>query len=101
MMQRKNRRAGRMLQERVQNSDAEQPSGSTPLIALRAVSRLYDGGAIAALTNVDLAIEAGDCVAVVGASGSGKSTPVNPLCGIHFPSAGTGMGEGKAVAPQR
>ena len=90
-----------MLQERVQNSDAEQPSGSTPLIALRAVSRLYDGGAIAALTNVDLAIEAGDCVAVVGASGSGKSTLINLLCGIDFPSAGTVMWEGKAVRTQR
>src|SRR5271154_4940874 len=34
------------------------------LIALRGVSRLYDGGAIAAVRNIDLEIETGDCVAI-------------------------------------
>jgi len=73
----------------------------TPLIALRGVSRLHDGGAIAALTDIDLAIEAGDCVAVVGASGSGKSSLVNMLCGIDFPSAGSVLWNGRPVATQR
>jgi predicted ABC-type transport system involved in lysophospholipase L1 biosynthesis ATPase subunit len=72
-----------------------------PLIALRGVSRSYDGGAIAALRNIDLEIEAGDCVAVVGASGSGKSSLVNLLCGIDHASAGTVLWKGRALRTRR
>jgi putative ABC transport system ATP-binding protein len=68
---------------------------SQPLISLRGVNRLYDGGAITALQNVDLQIDAGDCMAIVGASGSGKSSLVNMLCGIDHPSSGTVLWEGR------
>jgi predicted ABC-type transport system involved in lysophospholipase L1 biosynthesis ATPase subunit len=72
-----------------------------PLIALRGVSRLYDGGAIAALRNIDLQIAAGDCLAIVGASGSGKSSLVNLLCGIDHASSGTVLWEGRPLRTQR
>jgi hypothetical protein len=49
---------------------------SRPLISLRGVSRLYDGGAITALQNGDLQIDAGDCMAIVGASGSGGAPKI-------------------------
>jgi putative ABC transport system ATP-binding protein len=68
-----------------------------PLIALRGVNRFHDAGAIAALRNVDLRIEAGDCVAIVGASGSGKSSLVNILCGIDYPSSGNVLWEGRPL----
>ena len=74
---------------------------SEPLIALRGVSRSYDGGAIAALRGIDLRIEAGDCLAIVGASGSGKSSLVNLLCGIDHASAGTVLWEGRVLRTQR
>jgi predicted ABC-type transport system involved in lysophospholipase L1 biosynthesis ATPase subunit len=74
---------------------------SEPLIVLRGVSRLYDGGAIAALRNIDLQIAAGDCLAIVGASGSGKSSLVNLLCGIDHASSGTVLWEGRALRTQR
>jgi predicted ABC-type transport system involved in lysophospholipase L1 biosynthesis ATPase subunit len=71
--------------------------GARSLIALRGVSRMHDGGTIAALRNVDLQIGEGDCVAVVGASGSGKSSLINILCGIDYPTSGHVIWQGRAI----
>ena len=75
-------------------------AGSDTLIALAGVSRQYDRGAIAALTDIDLDIASGDCVAIVGASGSGKSSLVNMLCGIDDPDSGTVLWRGQPVRGQ-
>ena len=47
------------------------------------------GAAFHALNGVDLAIAAGEMVAITGLSGSGKTTIINLIAGIDRPTAGT------------
>ncbi len=54
----------------------------------RCVSKSYDDGRIEALRGVDLAIAAGEFVAVTGPGGSGKSTLLHPPGGLHSPTSG-------------
>jgi ABC-type Fe3+/spermidine/putrescine transport system ATPase subunit len=50
---------------------------TAPLIELDQVSKSFDGGRTFALRDVSLAVEAGAFIALVGASGSGKTTAMN------------------------
>ena len=70
-----------------------------PIISLRGVTKTYGEGATAfqALKGVDLDIAAGDFVAVMGASGSGKSTTMNILGCLDVPSAGVFLFRGHHV----
>lgn len=61
------------------------------MISLHRVNKTYTtpAGKFAALTDIDLEIEPGQFVGIVGKSGSGKSTLLNMVAGIDRPSAGT------------
>jgi len=75
------------------------PSAPAPLLHLQSVTKTYGTGqaAFQALRGVDLAIEAGDFVAVMGPSGSGKSTVMNILGCLDTPSAGAYLFRGVHV----
>jgi D-xylose transport system ATP-binding protein len=62
-------------------------AGPAPVLSLRGVSKRF--GAVAALTDIDLDVNAGEVVALVGDNGAGKSTLVKILAGVHAPSSGT------------
>ena len=64
------------------------PPVSGPLIEVRGVERVFDGGAVAALRGVTLAVAEGEFVSVMGPSGSGKSTLLHLMGALDAPSAG-------------
>jgi putative ABC transport system ATP-binding protein len=65
-------------------------TGAGPLIDCRGLGRTYRMGdtEVRALHDVTVAIDAGEHVAVTGASGSGKSTFMNLLGALDVPTAG-------------
>lgn len=58
-----------------------------PVLNVRNVSKTFDG--LAAVANVDIAIEKGELVGLIGPNGAGKTTVFNLLTGVYAPSAGT------------
>jgi len=73
---------------------------SARLISLRGVTKIYGSGdsEVRALAGVDLDIEEGEFVAVMGASGSGKSTCMNMLGCLDTPTGGSYFFRGVDVA---
>jgi cobalt/nickel transport system ATP-binding protein len=67
--------------------DAEVEQVGESIFSLRRVNYRYPGE-IAALEGVDLEVERGRHVAVLGANGSGKSTLLKLLAGLYFPQGG-------------
>jgi branched-chain amino acid transport system ATP-binding protein len=66
------------------------------------VKGLHAGyGALPILRGIDMRIEAGEVVAVLGANGVGKTTLNNALCGLLAPSAGAVSFLGEAIAGRR
>ena len=72
----------------------------TPVVELRRVSKHYQFGdsRITAVHDVDLAIQAGEFVAVWGPSGSGKSTLCNLIGLLDAPSSGSVHVQGRDAA---
>ncbi|WP_053163032.1 MacB family efflux pump subunit [Pseudomonas brassicacearum] len=74
---------------------------NTPLIELRDIRKAYGGGdspRVEVLRGIDLAIQAGEFLAIVGASGSGKSTLMNILGCLDRPTSGEYRFAGEDVA---
>ena len=69
------------------------------LIQCKGLSKTYGSGntAVHALRGVDLAVQSGAFVTVVGASGSGKSTLLHLLASVDSPTAGSVQVDGVDV----
>jgi putative ABC transport system ATP-binding protein len=69
------------------------------MIALQGVSKHFNGKRrVVALDSIDLEIQRGEMVSIVGPSGSGKSTLLNLIGGLDRPTAGEIRIDGRSVA---
>ena len=59
-----------------------------PSLSLQGVTRRFTGAAHAAVEDVSFDVHAGELVALVGASGSGKTTTLRMIAGYERPDAG-------------
>jgi len=73
---------------------------SSPLIELDHVSKRYPNGFLA-LEKVNLAFYPGEIHALLGENGAGKSTLMNILYGVHEPSEGGVLMNGRQVIHRR
>ncbi len=75
------------------------PVAAVPLVELRGVTKVYGRGqaAFPALRGIDLAVGAGEFVAIMGPSGSGKSTVMNVLGCLDTPTVGSYLFQGAHV----
>ena len=72
------------------------------MIGLARVEQVYRGRrgvGFSALSGVDVAISAGEMVAITGPSGSGKSTIIKLIAGIDRPTVGTVTVSGRQLDP--
>ena len=78
---------------------AADPGAARPYVELAGVGKTYrrDGRETHALERVDLAIRAGEFLAIVGPSGCGKSTLLRIVAGLHLPTAGEARVAGRIV----
>jgi nitrate/nitrite transport system ATP-binding protein len=70
-----------------------------PYLELRNVSKSYGAGAqrVEVLKDINLKVEKGDFVAIVGYSGVGKSTLMNLIAGLDTPDAGEILVKGRDI----
>ena len=75
------------------------PRYTSGLLSVTQVSKEYlsPSGALSILSNVNLSLETGACISIMGQSGSGKSTLLYILGGLEAPTSGTVSLNGKDV----
>ncbi|HLY94448.1 MAG TPA: ATP-binding cassette domain-containing protein [Gaiellaceae bacterium] len=68
---------------------------ATPVLELRGISKAF--GSVNALTDVDLTVNKGEVLALVGDNGAGKSTLIKTVAGAHQADEGDIIFEGHPV----
>ena len=76
-------------------SDAS-TKGPTPLIDVRNIVKHF--GSVIALSGVSLSVGGGEVHCLLGDNGAGKSTLIKTLAGVHRPTSGEYLVEGKPVS---
>ncbi len=71
-----------------------------PILTAEGLVKTYDHGRVRALDGVDLVLERGEFVTVMGPSGSGKSTLLHMLGALDRPDAGRVLLDGRDLGRQ-
>jgi D-methionine transport system ATP-binding protein len=73
-----------------------------PIVRLESVAKVFParraGAAVAALDGIDLSVERGSILGVIGRSGAGKSTLIRLVNGLERPSAGRVIVDGAEIS---
>jgi branched-chain amino acid transport system ATP-binding protein len=80
----------------VQNDRVE---NGTPLLEIRDL--VVHHGQLRALSGISLRVYPGEVYAIIGANGAGKSTLLRTISGLHHPSAGSIVYDGRDVTGMR
>jgi multiple sugar transport system ATP-binding protein len=67
-------------------------------IAVRALTKVFDGAGTPAVENVDLDVAHGELLVVLGPTGSGKTTLLRLIAGVEMPTHGVVLFDGVPVA---
>ncbi len=78
------------------NPESIEQEASVPIVAFQDVSRVFPGEFVA-LSDINLTIEEGEFVTIVGASGAGKSTLLKMIYAEDAPTAGRVFFHGRPV----
>ena len=68
---------------------------TVPLIDVQHVSKIF--GSVIALKDISMKVQAGEVMCLLGDNGAGKSTLIKILSGVHQPSEGRYLFEGKEM----
>ena len=71
---------------------------STPKLELINLTKCYGKAAVNAVDGVNLTVNAGETIALLGSSGCGKSTTLNMIVGLEQPTSGDIRIDGESVA---
>ena len=76
---------------------------SPPLLEVQGATKLFrlEDREVPALLDVSFDVQAGECLAIVGESGAGKSTVANLILGVYPPTAGTILMHGEPLPARR
>ncbi|MDM4764207.1 ABC transporter ATP-binding protein [Galbitalea sp. SE-J8] len=72
-------------------------SSGTPRLELRGLRKYFAASGVLAVADVSLDVAPGEVVALIGENGTGKTTLMNLLFGVHAPDAGEILVDGERV----
>src|SRR5580704_14050730 len=87
------------MTEPAQTESRQRDEGGTPLLEVRELTVHH--GQLRALDNISLQVFPGEVYAIIGANGAGKSTLLRTIAGLHQPTSGSVVYDGKDVTKVR